>query len=241
MSVYPEITLHYFDLRGRAQFIRGLLTHREVPFIDDRIVLAKDNSNWPGIRNDRTITGDFQKIPTLQWGDQIISEVLVILDFIQKKLGDSQQLNEQEYFRHGMLTSSAFLDLLTPCINLIWCDIFHPGTNVAGATAILKRRMPHHLATINQTLEQWQWLDNIQNRPVMVSDAVLWEALDVIRLTFDDHVSFEELDTLSNFYERCEGAPTFKKLLAAKPSTITGRPGEAEALAIIHASLNEEE
>jgi len=60
MPDYPAITLHYFDLRGRGQSIRALLNHHQVPFTDDRIVLAKDNSNWPAIREDRTISGDFQ-------------------------------------------------------------------------------------------------------------------------------------------------------------------------------------
>ena len=241
MPEYPDITLHYFDLRGRGQFIRALLTHRELPFTDDRIVLTANNANWPGIRNDRSLSGNFQKFPALQWGDLILNEVLVILDFIHKKLGDDKLLDDQTRIRHSMLTSSAFLDLLTPCINLIWCDVFHPGTDVAAATAIMKRRLTMHLATVNQTLEEWQWLDSMKDRPTMAAEAVLWEALDMIRLTFDDHVSFEELDVLSTFYDTCAGAETFKKLLAEKPQHITGRPGEADALMTIHNSLAEQE
>ena len=241
MPEYPDITLHYFDLRGRGQFIRALLTHRELPFTDDRIVLTANNANWPGIRNDRSLSGNFQKFPALQWGDLILNEVLVILDFIHKKLGDDKLLDDQTRIRHSMLTSSAFLDLLTPCINLIWCDVFHPGTDVAAATAIMKRRLTMHLATVNQTLEEWQWLDSMKGRPTLAAEAVLWEALDMIRLTFDDHVSFEELDVLSTFYDTCAGAETFKKLLAEKPQHITGRPGEADALMTIHNSLAEQE
>ncbi len=236
-----EITLHYFDVRGRGQFIRGLLTHRDIPFSDDRIKLNADNSNWPDIRSNRAVSGDFQKLPALQWDDLILNEVLVILDFIQEKLGDNALLDERTRAQHAMLRSSAFLDLLTPCINLIWCDIFHPGTNVADATAVLKRRIQMHLATVNQTMEQWGWLNAMNDREVMVADAVLWEALDVIRLTFDDKVSFDDLDALATFYDACPGAATFKKLLALKPSTITARPGEAQALIAIHESLNTEE
>ena len=238
MTDFPAVTLHYFDLRGRGQFIRALLTHRQVPFTDDRIVLARDNSNWPEIRNDRDITGDFQKLPFLQWGDTRLNEVLVILDFLDRTLGgvDADSL---AWLQHRQLTSSAFLDLLVPCVNLIWCDIFQPQTNVAAATAILKNRMGMHLATLNQTLTQWSWIQDMNNRDVMAADAVLWEALDVVRLTFDDHFSFDDLEQLAGFYENCPGAGTFKQLLAAKPQTITGRPGEAEALQVIHGSLNE--
>lgn len=236
-SEMPELLFRYFDIRGRGQFIRGLLQHRGLPFQDERIVLSADNANWPDIRSDRKTSGYFQKMPTLQCGDILLNEVLVILNFLQDKLGDSDLLDSNTTRQHAMLGSSAFLDLLTPCINLIWCDVFHPGTDVAAATAILKRRLAMHLASVNQTLDEWQWLDHMPARPVMAADAVLWEALDVIRLTFDDHVSFEELECLATFYDDCPGAPTFRKLLSARHLNITGRPGEPAALQLIHESL----
>lgn len=239
MAAYPEITLRYFNVRGRGQFIRGLMTHRGIPFIDERIHLKADNSDWPAIRQDRNISGDFQKLPTLQWGDIMINEVLVILGFLQHKLGDESFLSEEEALRHNMLTSSALMDLVTPCINLIWSDVFNPGADVAGTTAFMKRRLEMHLATVNQTLDQWQWLQGMGDRPVMAADAVLWEALDMVRLTFDDHVSFDELDALTAFYDECDGAGTFKKLLKETPVNITGRPGEPDALAIIHNTMIE--
>jgi len=238
MPAYTEITLHYFDVRGRGQFIRGLLTQRDIPFSDDRIKLNANNSNWPEIRSNRAVSGDFQKLPALQWDDMIINEVLVILAFIQEKLGDNAQLDEKTRIQHAMLTSSAFLDLLTPCLNLIWCDIFHPGTDVAETTAVFKRRLQMHLATVNQTLQQWGWLNAMKDREVMVADAVLWEALDMIRLTCNGKVSLDHFEALATFYDACPGATTFQQLLALKPSTITARPGETEALAVIHESLN---
>lgn len=239
MADFPSITLHYFDLRGRGQFIRALLSHRKVPYTDNRIKLAKDNSNWPRIRKDRNITGDFQKFPFLQWGDLRLNEVLVILDFIDRELGDAELLDTRAWLQQRQLASSAFLDLLTPCINLIWSDIFQPGTDVARATAIVQHRLETHLATVNQTLQEWGWLPASMDRPVMSTDAVLWEALDAIRMTFDDHVSFEEQEHLATFYEQCPGANTFRKLLAKKHQNLTGRPGEAEALQAIHASLGD--
>ena len=235
----PAITLHYFDLRGRAQFIRALLAHHQVPFTDERIKLAKDNSNWPIIRNDRNISGDFQKLPFLQWGDMRLNEVLVILEYLDTRLGDSD-LDETAWFRHRQLASSAFLDLLVSCINLIWCDIFHPGANVPATTAIFKKRIEMHLETLNTTMAEWEWNRTMMDRPVMAADSVLWESLDAIRYTFDEQISFDELPALDQFYDECPGASTFKQLLNKKPQTLTGRPGEAEALLIIHESLVED-
>jgi hypothetical protein len=240
MSDYPAISFHYFDLRGRGQFIRGLLHHHQVPFTDERIALANDNKNWPVIRQNRDLTGDFQKLPFLLWGDIRLNEVLVILDFLDRKLGNAAHLNDLDWLQHRQLASSAFLDLLVACINLIWSDVFHPEANLSATTAILKRRMEAHLVTVNQTLDEWEWNRKMADRPVTASDAVLWEALDVIRLTFDDQVSFDDLESLSVFYDKCAGAESFKELLAKKPMTITGRPGEADALIVIHNSLSEE-
>ncbi|MDG2175932.1 MAG: hypothetical protein P8M72_07375 [Gammaproteobacteria bacterium] len=240
MSDYPAISFHYFDLRGRGQLIRGFLHHHQVPFTDERIVLAKDNSNWPVIRQNRDLTGDFQKLPFILWGDTRLNEVLVILDFLDRKLGNAAHLNDLDWLQHRQLASSAFLDLLVTCINLIWSNVFHPQANLPATTAIVKKRMQAHLITMNQTLEEWDWIRKMADRPVMASDAVLWEALDVIRLTFNDQVRFDALESLSVFYAECAGAESFKALLARKVMTITGRPGEAEALLVIHNSLTED-
>lgn len=236
MTDYPTIVLRYFDVRGRAQFIRGLLSHRRVPYADERIDIGGDPAVWrTKLREDRSISGPFQKLPTLQWGDHMIGEVLAITGFLQRRLGDADVLDEEEELRHAMLSSSAFLDLLTPCINLIWSDIFNPGVDVAGAAGVVKGRLAMHLATVNRTLDEWQWLTGISNRPVMAADAILWEALDVIRLTFGGDISLEEHDTLARFHAECPGRGTFEALLAANPATITARPGEAEALDAIRA------
>jgi len=240
MSDYPPISFHYFDLRGRGQFIRSLLHHYQVPFTDERIVLAKDNTNWPMIRQNRDLTGDFQKLPFLLWGDTRLNEVLVIINFLDRQLGSAEHLNDLDWLQHRQLASSAFLDLLVACINLIWSNVFHPQANLPATTAIVKKRMQAHLVTMNQTLGEWDWIRKMKDRPVMASDAVLWEALDVIRLTFDDQVRIDDLKSLSVFYDECAGAESFKELLARKAMTITGRPGEAAALQIIHNSLSEE-
>lgn len=231
---HPEITFRYFDVRGRGQFIRALLAARDVPFKDDRVILNEDLSSWRARdRNDREISGPFQKVPNLQWGDTRIGEVLVIVDFLHRRLGDAARLGEERSLRHQMLASSAFLDLLTPVINLIWSDIFQPGTDVPKTAAGVKARLGLHLATLEQTLADWRWLDELNERPVMAADAVLWEALDVIRETFQGDVGFDQHPNLVSFYAQCPGQETFRRLLEERPATITARPGEPAALAAI--------
>ncbi len=234
MQEKAEITLRYFDVRGRAQFVRGLLTHRDVAFTDQRIHLNEDLSSWrTRDREDRSISGSFQKLPTLEWNGLMVSEILVILNFLHQRLGDAGTLTDERNLQHSMLVSSAFLDLLTPCINLIWSDVFNPGADVPKATAIARGRLELHLKTVDETLSNWSWFVDLNQRNVMAADAVLWEALDVIRETFAGAIKLDGFDTLAAFYERCPGRDTFRSLLEQHPATITARPGEAEALAII--------
>lgn len=237
MSDSPDVTLHYFDVRGRGQFIRALLDHRDVPFDDDRIVLGADRSAWLELRPNRAVTGPMQKLPTLQWGEHLLGEALLILDFLHHRLGDADSLTERDNLRHAMLRSSAFLDVITPCINLVWCDIFHPGVDLAGTVAMVRHRLSLHLATLDETLRDWRWNDAMVGRPVMAADAVLWEALDMVRLAFDGQLDLDAHEVLATFYRDCPGRDGFEALLQARPVTLTARPGEAEQLARIHASL----
>lgn len=239
MSPNPAVTLHYFDVRGRGQFIRALLTQRGVAFRDERVVLNGDRALWMKLRPQRERTGAFQKLPVLQWDDLLLGETLVILDFLHEQLGDAAQLGSRFTLRHRMLASSVFLDLLTPCINLIWCEVFNPGVDIGKAAAVLKGRLQLHLATVNQTLGEWQWNAALATRPVTGADALLWEALDVIRLTFATTLDWQQLPELARFMQECPGASTFRQLLDAQPMTITARPGEAQVLAGLHAALQQ--
>lgn len=237
MHEHPAVTLHYFDVRGRGQFIRCLLTQRGVAFRDERVVLGADRSAWLALRPRREITGAFQKLPTLQWGELLVGEVLVILDFLHEQLGDAALLGPQRSLQHRMLCSSVFLDLLTPCITLIWSDVFNPGTDVGKAALAIKGRLQLHLATVDQTLAEWQWLEQMPSRPVMGADAVLWEALDMLEQTFAGSLGLEQYPRLHAFRQDCPGAATFRRLLQERPATITARPGEAQVLEQIHAAL----
>ena len=233
----PAVTLRYFDVRGRGQFIRHLLTHRGVPFHDERVMLGNERSLWLELRKDRARTGAFQKLPILQWGDMLVGETLIITDFLHEKLGDAALLGFERSLQHRMLASSAFLDLLTPCITLIWSEVFNPGVDLAKATQTIKGRMQLHLASVEQTLVDWQWVAQMHTRPVTGADAVLWEALDLVERTFAGSMNLPQYPQLARFREECPGAATFRSLLQERPLTITARPGEAEALETIHAAL----
>jgi glutathione S-transferase len=105
MHDHPHIKLSYFDVRGRGQFLRYYLRCREIPFEDARVPVTPDFASWQAVREDRTITGPFQKLPLLHWGDRVVAETTVIAAFLHEVSGDAARLSAEENRRHSMLIS----------------------------------------------------------------------------------------------------------------------------------------
>jgi hypothetical protein len=131
--VTTDVTLTYFDTRGRAQYLRYYLRSRDVAFEDRRVPLSADFSEWRAMRDDRSISGPFNKLPVLRWQDRQIAEMLSIQSFLHKKLGDDALLSEEESWHHSMLTSSLYIDVMMPLGTLIWADAVYPGADARSS------------------------------------------------------------------------------------------------------------
>lgn len=237
MPNYPRIQLKYFDVRGRAQFLRYFLLCRDVPFEDDRVSLAAGFEAWQAIRPDRTISGPFQKLPVLRWGDRTVCETSVIAGFLHRTLGDASLLSEAENLRHEMLISSVHVDLMMPLALLLWSDIMSPGADFGTIAKRRFERMQDHFGILERTLLEWQWLEHTAARPVMVADCILWDQINAAQDVFGDELSLEATPTLARFYRECTGRETFERLLREKPCQVTGRPGEADCVTRIRQSV----
>ena len=99
------------------------------------------------------------------------------------------------------------------------------------------QRVQDHLRVLDQTLSEWKWLAHINTRPLLLTDCLLWEELDVVNQTFGNHLTFDETETLARFYNECPGRPVFDAMLKEQPCQITGRPGEADAITRIQRLL----
>ncbi len=231
MSNYPRIGLKYFDVRGRAQCLRYFLLCRGIPFDDDRISLAAGFEAWHAIRPDRTITGPFQKLPVLRWGDRLIAETTVMASFLHRSSGDVDLLSETENLQHEMLTSSVYVDLMMPLGILLWSEITFPGADFGTSSKRVLERIHGHLAVLDQTLIEWQWLERAAARPVMIADCILWDQLNAVRHVFGGRFGLDVTPTLARFYRDCSGRETFERLLESKPCPVTGRPGEEDCIA----------
>jgi glutathione S-transferase len=234
---HPPITLRYFDARGRAQFLRQYFRVRNVKYTDERLPLAADFAPWRAIRDDRSRTGPFHKLPVLHWGDRLIAETLMIAAFVHEVSGDAGALSDDDNLRHGMLTSSLSQDVSTPIAMLLWADSLYPGADVGVIAKRTLDRIQLHCRALDQTLGEWRWIDKARNRRVMLVDCVLWEALNVAHTVFGPSFSLAELPMLTRFYQEFPGRPACEELLAEKPCPITARPEEAAAIARIHELL----
>jgi glutathione S-transferase len=235
MPNVPPVVLRYFDCRGRAQFIRYYFACRELEHTDERVALSPGFEAWQAIRNDRARAGAFHKLPVLHWGDRLLSETLVIKAFLHRVSGDEELLSDGESSQHAMLASSIYNDLMTPIGMLIWADLMFNGVDLGNLARQYLARIRTHLASLDRTLEEWDWCRVAAKRPIMLVDCLLWEELDVAQHVFGEHIRLHEFATLSRAYQESAGRATFERLLASRPASITGRglASEADMLAQI--------
>ena len=238
MLAQPPITLRYFDARGRAQFLRYYLLTRGMRFTDERVPLSADFAAWRAMREDRSLTGPFQKLPVLLLGDRLVAETLPIAAFLHERLGDEASLSNEDNLRQVMLTSSVYQDVMMPLGILLWSEIMFAGADLRTLAKRTLERLQQHLVAVERTLLEWQWVERARDRPVMLADCALWEELDVALRVFGPHLSLDATPGLAESYRGFPARPVCEQLLRERPCPITARPGEADAIAKIQALLS---
>jgi glutathione S-transferase len=239
MIDHPKIVLRYFNARGRAQFLRYYLLVRNIDFDDRRIGIDNDFADWAAIREDRSLTGPFMKLPVLHWGDRLIAETLVIGAFLHDSFGDKAMLSDDDALRHQMLASTLYTDLMLQLGILLWGTLLYEGIDDESFIRRSYDRIHAQLVALDTTLTEWAWIDAMQARPIMIADCLLWEEIDVVRTVFGTHVDFSSLPTLDAVYERYSTGTAFRRLLQDNPCQITARPGEAQMIAQIQQTLSD--
>ncbi len=222
--------LRYFDARGRAQFIRYYARARDLDIVDERVPLDPDFATWRAMRSDRSRVGPFQKLPVLVWGERVVAETRAIYTFLQEASGDAEMLGEQR-LRHDMLVSSLYDDIMVQIGLLLWSDIAFPGADRASVAKRTFERLQAHLAVLSQTLSEWEWVDEACERAVTLADCLLWEELDVAQHVFGERLGLAEQPYLLRCYRELAAADTCRRVLEERPSPVTARPAEAEAIA----------
>ena len=138
MANHPPITLRYFDARGRAQFLRYYFKARKITFTDERVPSSDDFSAWKALRDNRSLTGPFQKLPIMHWGGRLVSETLLIASL--GIYGGTGHFLLIAAFRHAAASTLAPLGY----VQLIWAtllgwliyDALPDATSFAGMAII---------------------------------------------------------------------------------------------------------
>jgi glutathione S-transferase len=212
------------------------LRARGVAFSDERVPLSADFSAWGAMRDDRSRTGPFHKLPVLVFDGRLVAETLPIAAFLHAALGDEATLSPDEQVRHEMLLSSLSTDVAIPIGMLIWAELQYPGADLRAVAKRTLDRLRQHVAAVERTLDEWQWLERARSRPVLLADCLLWEALDVGKHLFGARLELPS--SLARFHEDFAARAACEALKGEHPSPITGRPGEAEAIPKLVALLD---
>merc|ERR1711865_252438 len=80
-NMQGEITLTYFDLYGKAEAIRMLLTHSKTPFTDNRVT----GDAWAAFKTSGKCANG--QVPVLEVGDRCLNQSAAILRFIGSQTG----------------------------------------------------------------------------------------------------------------------------------------------------------
>jgi glutathione S-transferase len=224
----PSVVFTYFDARARGQFVRYYFRARGVPYQDERVPLTPGFPEWTAMRADRARVGPFHKLPVLQWGEHKVSETFVIYSFLHKVLGDEALLSHDENLRHSMLFSTLYIDVAVQLALLIWAEVSHVGTDIGAVAKRTLDRLRSHCSYLDVTLDEWSWLERARSRPVMLTDCMLWEELDVVQHVFGEHFKLDDYPTLAEVYRNCPGRAAFDEVLRSQRLPITGRGLPAE-------------
>lgn len=231
------LTLRYFDARGRVQFIRYYLRVRNIEFIDERIPIEPDFSSWMKVRDDASLTGPFHKLPVLEVDGELIAETPVITGYLHKRFGDAELLDAELERQHQQLLSALNDDVTMALGQLLWGEVLCAGLDFPAYVRRIFDRLTRNLQSIEAALVQWQWLENMNLRPIMLADCRLWESADVCRTVFGAHLNSASLPTLDRIHDRYSSGTAFSELLEESPCPITARDNESEVIERIQSIL----
>jgi glutathione S-transferase len=240
MHQTPPVVFTYFEARARGQFVRYYFRARGVPYEDERVPLTPGLPEWAAVRADRARVGPFHKLPVLRWGEHKVAETFVIYSFLHKALGDEALLSDEENLRHSMLFSTLYIDVAVQLSLLLWAEVMYAGADLGAAAKRTLDRLRAHCTHLDLTLREWRWLEQARARPVMLTDCLLWEELDVAQHVFGEHFDLGNYPALAELYRDSPGRAAFDDVLRARQLPVTGRglPAEDEGIERIRRLLS---
>lgn len=228
---FPKIVLRYFPVCGRAQALRHALTEASVPFEDVRIPV----SDWPNRRLDPQFAGTYRALPTLSWGDTLVSETLPIASFVARRLGQYDGVGDEGIARREAMVSTCFLDVMLRLVEIIRSDTTFPGSDLAQCARNVLPRVMTKLELVDAQIPEGSFAFGAKP---LVADFFAAESFEALRYTLGPirdgalRMRFPRLSTITlRIRERAELARAHEM----RPARFTARPDEDALLARLQA------
>ncbi|MFZ1988462.1 MAG: glutathione S-transferase family protein [Alphaproteobacteria bacterium] len=231
-----SITLRYFNCRGRAQALRDVLMDSGLPFDDE---LVEVGPKWPAQKQDKDFSGPFGSLPLLIWGNDRVAQTLAIASYLSRRLGHYEGRDTQAIARLEMISSAAYLDLITSIGEMRWQvglakDEVTWNAWFDGYVQRARLRIPYFEQLLASADSEFFG----GNHPV-AADFFVYEAMSEWRETLGPSL-LDELSCplLSRFTETISARPHLLAYRSAgrRPAAFSGSPTDADALKRLQAA-----
>lgn len=184
------LILGYWNIRGRGGVLRNLLDYCEIPFENH---VYKTDEEWFD-KDKKELPVPFPNIPYIKDGDQILTEVLALMNYVAIKAGRKDLIGDTDEKHIKVLQGiSVINDLREPLKSLCWTK----GNFYAEKEELFtKGKAKNLLEGFNKVYDKNEWLTGFFS----IADFWLFEQVDLI---FELEKSrLEEYPNLLKFHQR---------------------------------------
>jgi glutathione S-transferase len=216
------IVLRYFPVIGRAQALRHALTASGRSFEDLRLPLPE----WSTRRMDPRFAGILRALPTLSWGDSLVSETLPIASFLAKRLGHYEGLDDASVVHREAIVSSAYMDIMLRLVEVIRADAHHPGADPARSLVVALPRVLQKFELVDASLPEATYLGGER---LTMPDFVVAETFEALRYALGpdrDARLAERLPRSASLAASVRNRPELTRAWENRPARFTARPDE---------------
>ncbi|CAI5446143.1 unnamed protein product [Caenorhabditis angaria] len=196
----PKISLHYFDIRGWAEYIRLLLVDQNVKFEDVRF--AWKSEEWEQIKKNML----FGQVPCMKIGDTEYVQTGAIIRHLARL-----------YDLYGSSPSEAtFIDMVFECArDLRYKYVRYVYFNDETKENYDNVTLPQILSNLSKLLGDRQY---IGGNKITFADYNLFEELDIANATSPG--SINKFENLKAFHKRMSERPNLKNYLLNRRTPI---------------------
>jgi hypothetical protein len=153
-----EISLRYFDCRGRAEPIRHLLRDRGVAFEDVREPIDDVRRSIAELGKNPGLAAPYGLLPVLDWDGFRVTQTLPIANFVARELGLHSGFASRALARLEGIASAAYCELTSSLPDIVWSPLWcknEPFEAVLERVSRLPSSFPRRLEPVLAERDAW--------------------------------------------------------------------------------------